>query len=35
MMLTGDDRTTANAVVRRLGIDAVESKVLPEQKVGS
>jgi Cu+-exporting ATPase len=33
MMLTGDSRTTAEAVARRLGIDAVEAEVLPEQKV--
>jgi P-type Cu+ transporter len=32
MMLTGDSRTTAEAVARRLGIDAVEAEVLPEQK---
>jgi P-type Cu+ transporter len=33
MMLTGDSRTTAEAVARRLGIDAVEAEVLPGQKV--
>jgi Cu+-exporting ATPase len=32
MMLTGDSRTTAEAVARRLGLDAVEAEVLPEQK---
>jgi Cu+-exporting ATPase len=32
MMLTGDSRTTAEAVARRLGIDAVEAEILPEQK---
>ena len=32
MMLTGDDRTTAKAVARRLGIDVVEAEVLPEAK---
>ena len=32
VMLTGDSRTTAEAVARRLGIDAVEAEVLPEQK---
>jgi P-type Cu+ transporter len=32
-MLTGDSRTTAEAVARTLGIDAVEAEVLPEQKV--
>jgi len=31
-MLTGDSRTTAEAVARRLGIDRVEAEVLPEQK---
>lgn len=32
VMLTGDNRTTAAAVARRLGIDAVEADVLPDQK---
>jgi Cu+-exporting ATPase len=32
MMLTGDNRTTAAAVARRLGIDEVEAEVLPEDK---
>ena len=32
VMLTGDSRTTAEAVARQLGIDAVEAEVLPEQK---
>ena len=32
VMLTGDNRTTATAVARRLGIDAVEADVLPDQK---
>ena len=31
-MLTGDSRTTAEAVARRLGIDDVVAEVLPEQK---
>ena len=31
-MLTGDSRTTAEAVARRLGIDEVVAEVLPEQK---
>ena len=32
VMLTGDNRVTAQAVARRLGIDAVEAEVLPEHK---
>ena len=32
VMLTGDSRTTAEAVARRLGIDEVIAEVLPERK---
>jgi len=32
VMLTGDNRTTAEAVARMLGIDEVEAEVLPDQK---
>jgi Cu+-exporting ATPase len=32
VMLTGDNRTTADAVARRLGIDEVEAEVLPDHK---
>jgi Cu+-exporting ATPase len=32
VMLTGDSRTTAEAVARRLKIDSVVSEVLPDQK---
>jgi len=32
VMLTGDNRTTADSVARKLGIDEVEADVLPEDK---
>ena len=32
VMLTGDNRTTAQAVARRLGITEIEAEVLPDQK---
>jgi Cu+-exporting ATPase len=33
VMITGDSRSTAQAVASRLGIDEVEAEVLPEKKV--
>ncbi len=33
VMVTGDSRTTADAVAKRLGIDEVEAEVLPEGKI--
>jgi len=32
IMLTGDNRTTADAVAKRLGISELEAEVLPDQK---
>jgi len=32
VMLTGDNRTTALAVAKRLGIEEVEAEILPDQK---
>lgn len=32
VMLTGDSRTTAEAVAAKLGIDRIEAEVLPQQK---
>jgi Cu+-exporting ATPase len=32
VMLTGDNRITAEAIARRLGISEIEAEVLPEQK---
>jgi P-type Cu+ transporter len=35
VMLTGDSRTTADAVARQLGIDEVFAEVLPDQKAAA
>ena len=35
VMLTGDNRTTARAVARRLAIDDVEAEVLPDRKAAA
>ena len=35
VMLTGDSRTTAEAVARHLGIDRVQAEVLPDQKAAA
>jgi Cu+-exporting ATPase len=34
LMLTGDSKTTAEAIARRLGIDEVIAEVLPQDKAG-
>ena len=32
VMLTGDNRTTADAIGRKLGIDEIEAEIMPEEK---
>ena len=35
VMVTGDNRTTAQAVARELGIAEVQAEVLPDQKIAA
>ncbi|MGO8751522.1 MAG: heavy metal translocating P-type ATPase [Thermoguttaceae bacterium] len=35
VLVTGDNRTTAETVAQKLGIDCMEAEVLPEQKLAS